>query len=95
MNAAASGACTERPLFENGADNGVATVPGCNATQTDSGRVRPSSIAAVRTTWLSAAFDAPLAVEQSGGYYHARWRMGPADASVQAPEARVEGRSLL
>ncbi len=56
--AAAAGECTSNPVAANGADNAVATVPGCKAMQSASEDRRANSTAAVRTSWLRAALDA-------------------------------------
>jgi hypothetical protein len=41
-----------------GPDSCVRTVPGCNATQSAAGLRRFNSMAAVRTNWFSAAWEA-------------------------------------
>jgi hypothetical protein len=46
--AAVSASRTSSPAFAKGAESEVATVPGCNATQMACGRLRASSMAAVR-----------------------------------------------
>lgn len=56
--AAVAASCTSSPALANGADNSVATVPGCTATQIEPGLWRRNSIEAVRMIWFSAALDA-------------------------------------
>ena len=63
LAAASAGVWIARPAFTNGAESGVATVPGCRATQIASLWLRLSSIDAVRTNWFKAAFDARYAYQ--------------------------------
>ena len=49
--------CDSGTLPVKGRDSSVLTVPGCNATTTESGAIRVCSIAIVLASILSAAFD--------------------------------------
>jgi signal transduction histidine kinase len=53
--AACAGGRTSSPVRAKGAESLVSTVPGCRATQMACGARRRSSMAAVRTSWFSAA----------------------------------------
>ncbi len=60
---ASAGVWTSNPFAAKGAENIVATVPGCKATQIPSGDRRANSKAAVLTSWLRAAFEARYAYQ--------------------------------
>ena len=58
MAAESDGLSVGRRVPENGRDNPVSTVPGCNARQMASGARLASSIEDVRMAWFKAALEA-------------------------------------